>query len=302
MRESLGEDLQLLEQGPHGNGRVSLWWASVPTMTNEKVGVIGGFSADSVAAAQALLTAAERELRSRGCTIAVGPMNGSTWKPYRFVTEAGTEPAFFLEPTHPPQWPEWWRAAGYEVLANYYSTATTDLRHRDERLDRVAARMTSAGVSIRSLDAACFESELGRIYDVSAIAFQSNYLYTPQPKEAFVAQYAGFRERLCTDLVLLAEQQGRTIGYVFSLPDYAQAQRGDKMTTFIVKTLAVLPGREFAGLGALLLAEGHDAARRLGFTRGIHALMHETNQSRNLSAHYAHTIRRYALFSKRLSA
>lgn len=42
-------------------------------------------------------------------------------------------------------------------------------------------------------------------------------------------------------------------------------------------------------------------ARALGFTRAIHALMHETNKSRNLSAHYAKTIRRYTLFSKKLS-
>jgi len=38
----------------------------------------------------------------------------------------------------------------------------------------------------------------------------------------------------------------------------------------------------------------------MGFTRAIHALMHETNKSRNLSARYARTIRRYTLFSKRL--
>jgi hypothetical protein len=52
----------------------------------------------------------------------------------------------------------------------------------------------------------------------------------------------------------------------------------------------------------LLLAEVHEAARRLGFRRAIHALMHETNRSRNLSAHYSRTIRRYTLFARRLNA
>jgi GNAT superfamily N-acetyltransferase len=100
----------------------------------------------------------------------------------------------------------------------------------------------------------------------------------------------------------LAEQRSRPVGYVFAVPDFAQAQRGSPIDTLIVKTLAVLPGRAYAGLGAWLLGEVHAAGRRLGFTRAIHALMHETNQSRNLSAHYARTIRRYTLLSKRLVA
>ena len=299
---SLGEDLQIFEDAAHGKAHASVWWTTVPNLAGERVGIIGGFDAESFEAAQTVLTAAEQTLRSHGCTLAIGPMDGSTWRSYRLVTESGTEPPFFLEPVNPPQWPEWWRAAGYGILADYYSTATTDLSQRDERLDRVAARMTSAGVNLRPFDAAEFERELGRIYDVSEIAFRSNFLYTPLPRESFIAQYTPLRARLCAELVLLAEQNGRTVGYLFATPDYAQAQRGEKMTTFIVKTLAVLPGREFAGLGALLLAAGHDAGRRLGFTRAIHALMHETNQSRNLSAHYAQTIRRYALFSKRLTA
>jgi GNAT superfamily N-acetyltransferase len=104
------------------------------------------------------------------------------------------------------------------------------------------------------------------------------------------------------ELVLLAEHAGRPVGYVFVVPDLLAAQRGEPVTTVIVKTLAVLPGRAYAGLGAVLLAEVHAAARRLGFRRAMHALMHETNTSRNLSAHYAATIRRYALFLRRLAS
>jgi hypothetical protein len=43
-------------------------------------------------------------------------------------------------------------------------------------------------------------------------------------------------------------------------------------------------------------------ARELGYLRAIHALMHEQNASRNLSRHYAHPMRRYALFGKALGA
>jgi len=294
----MGEDLRLQE----GGAGVSLWWTQAPPLEGERTGVIGRFSASTETEASAVLARACDELKARGCTLAIGPMNGNTWRSYRLVTEAGDEPPFLLEPENPPEWPAWWRAAGFGPLAEYYSSATEDLATRDARVDGVAARMRAAGITVRALDMGKFEEELAGIYEVSVVSFQSNYLYTPLPREAFLAQYRAIQARVRPELVLIAEDaNGRPAGYVFAVPDHAQAARGEAATTAIVKTLAVLPGRRHAGLGAWLLAEAHGAARQLGFTRVIHALMHETNKSRNLSAHYAKTIRRYTLFSKRLA-
>jgi GNAT superfamily N-acetyltransferase len=289
------------EHGSGGDAEASAWWMHVPALPGERVGVIGDFAATSSAAAGKVLSFAEAELTRRGCTVAVGPMNGNTWRPYRFVTDPGTEPPFFLEPTNPPEWPAWWRTAGFEPLAEYYSSATDDLTTRDPRLTDAAARMAAAGISIRPLDSAQFEEDLARIYDVSIVSFQDNYLYTPLPREDFFTQYRAIQKRVKPELVLLAEQAAKPVGYVFAVPDFAQAQRGEPITTVIVKTLAVLPARANAGLGALLLGRVHEAAQSLGFTRAIHALMHETNKSRNLSARYARTVRRYTLFAKRLN-
>jgi GNAT superfamily N-acetyltransferase len=104
------------------------------------------------------------------------------------------------------------------------------------------------------------------------------------------------------ELVLLAERCGRAIGFLFAVPDMCQGRRGEAIDTVIIKTVAVLPDRSHAGLGGLLVARGHEIARSLGYTRAIHALMHETNTSRNISRHYARTMRRYALFGRTLRA
>ncbi len=295
-----GADGRVTADEAGGTAEAYLWWTRTPEMTDERLGAIGGFRADNPAAAAQVLRRAGATLRERGCTRAVGPMDGNTWRAYRFVTSAGTEPPFLLEPMNPPEWPEWWRAAGFAPLAEYYSTATSDLDARDERVEKVAARLSAAGVAIRPVELARFDEELPRIYDVSVISFQSNFLFSPLPREEFIGQYRALQGRVRPELLLLAEHAGRPVGYVFAVPDLLQAQRGEPVTTVIVKTLAVLPGRTYAGLGAVLLDAAHQAARRLGFRRAIHALMHETNQSRNLSAHYARTIRRYTLFARRL--
>lgn len=279
-----------------------LWWTQVPTLPGEKLGVIGGFKASAGSGAQDVLGRACERLRAAGCTLAVGPMDGNTWRHYRLVTEPGEEPPFFLEPTNPPEWPGWWQAAGFAPLAEYYSAVTDHLLPRDSRLANIAEQVRAAGITLRPLAPARFEEELGRIYDVSVTSFHENYLYTPLPRAEFVAQYRAVHPLVRPELVRLAERDGEPVGFMFAIPDQAQARRGEPVTNVIMKTIAVRPECGGVGLGSLMFAEVHAAARALGYQRAIHALMHENNKSRRMSAHYARIIRRYTLFARRLTA
>ncbi len=284
-----------------GTAEALLWWTRPPALAGGRLGVIGGFSATGAGATADLLGQAAAALRAHGCTQAIGPMDGNTWRRYRFVTEPGVEPVFFLEPSNPAEWPVWWEAAGFSPLAQYYSAATDHLEPTDPRIDNAATRIRAEGIALRPIDPAQFEAELERIYDVSVVAFQENYLYTPLSRADFIAQYRAVQPIIRPELVCLAERAGRTVGYMFALPDQNQAQRGGPMTNVVMKTLAVLPELGGIGLGGLLVSEVHAAARRLGFKRAIHALMHETNKSRRISAHYARIIRRYTLYAKPLA-
>ena len=101
----LGADAHLRHEAADGTAEALLWWTHVPALPGEKLGVIGGFNATSASATSAVLAEAGERLRAQGCTLAVGPMDGNTWRRYRFVTEPGTEPPFLLEPTNPATWP-----------------------------------------------------------------------------------------------------------------------------------------------------------------------------------------------------
>ena len=79
--------------------RCSLWWARTPSLLDHRVGVIGHYAAADAAAAQLLLQRACRELAARGCSVAVGPMDGSTWRRYRVVTERGSDRPSSWNPT-----------------------------------------------------------------------------------------------------------------------------------------------------------------------------------------------------------
>jgi len=285
-----------------GVAQASVWWRAAPPLDGETLGVIGHFraspSADAAAVAEVLVRACV-ELRNAGCTRAVGPLDGNTWRSYRFVTWRGDRPRFALEPDQPDVWPGWWVAAGFAAYEEYFSALVDDLAAHDARLDGAWARLQAAGISIRAVRRDDFEAELAHIFAVSEIAFRDNVLYTPLPRMDFAAMYAGAQQIVRPELCLVAERAGAPVGFVFAIPDFEQARRGAAVDTLVVKTLAVLPGREFAGLGKILLERCQQAGHALGFRAAIHALMHAGNTSRNLGGR-AREIRRYTLFSRKL--
>ncbi len=298
--ERHGADVHLLHEA-NGGARCSLWWSQVPGLPGERLGVLGHFSAATREAALGLFEAALARLREQGCTRVVGPMDGNTWRSYRLVTGAESEPPFFMEPFNPPDWPDWFEAAGFTPLAGFVSALNDALTQRDPRVPKALQRMQAAGIQLRALDGARYEDELRAIYRLSVQAFSGNFLYTPIDEESFVAQYCPLGRVLRPELILLAERDGVLVGYLFGLPDFNQAARGHGIDTFIIKTVAVAPGRDTAGLGSVLAAQSQRIALELGYTRAIHALMHESNVSLNISTRYAHVMRRYTLYQARLA-
>jgi GNAT superfamily N-acetyltransferase len=285
----------------NGSARCSLWWTAAPELPGQRLGVIGHYAAASADTAAAMLSIACQQLGEHGCTRAVGPMDGNTWRRYRLLTERGDEPLFFLEPDNPDEWPGHFTASGFTVLAQFYSAANEDLTRQDPRMGDVAKRQAAEGVRFRPLDMGHFNDELRRIYDLCLASFRGNFLYSPIGEAEFLELYQAVQPFLVPELVLLAEQGERLVGFVFTLPDLLQARRGQAIDTVILKTLAVHPDEASSGLGGLLAARCHETAYRLGYRRAIHALMHETNRSRQISAHTARTIRRYALFGRELT-
>jgi GNAT superfamily N-acetyltransferase len=287
--------------------RCSLWWKNVPAYAAEKIGFIGHYESLTDEAAKGLLEQACQHLAKQGCTLAVGSVDGTTWRKYRFVTESPLNTApFLLEPTNPPEYPEQWMEQGFKPLA-YYTSALQRSLETDpvitKRLNKlVTTRLAKAGIRFRSLDTNKIERELETIFDISLKSFADNFLYSPISKVEFMGSYQKLLPFAMPDLVLFAELNGEAIGYVFGVPDMLQKQRGEILDTFIIKTLAVLPEHKNKGLGTVLVDLVIRKAKERGFKKAIHALMLETNQSQTISERFSsQLLRRYTLYSKKLS-
>lgn len=281
-------------------GRCSLWWEVTATHNDHRLGYIGHYAAADDQVAQKLLNLACAELSQHGCTLAVGPLDGTTWRRYRFITWRGKAPPFFLEPDNLDAWPRQFEMNGFSILADYISTLNTDLNYQDPHAQEIAWRMEDQGVCIRCIDPDRLDQELDGIFDLSIESFRKNFLYSPIEREEFMTMYGGIKPFLRRELTLVAEKLGRTVGFMFALPDTLQAKRGRSIDQVILKTIAIRPDRALAGLGRLLFQTALSNARKLGYRRAVHALMHAANRSTNLGQGSTVVIRRYALFSKEL--
>jgi GNAT superfamily N-acetyltransferase len=295
-------DGHLVALDPDGviTARCSLWWRSAPPLPGHRPGIIGHYAAGSTTAGSALLKAACRGLAARGCSAALGPMDGNTWRSYRLVTRTGPRPAFFLEPGFPAGWAGHFELSGFIPLARYFSAMTGRLDDPPLSAPDHRGRLAGLGIILRPLELDRFEEELSRIYPLCLASFRDSPLFTPIPEEEFVSIHRPLRPCLIPGLSWVAEVKTTRVGFVFALSDSLQARRGGTVDTVVLKTLAVAPAFKGVGLGHELVAACQSAAAGRGFLHVIHALIREGNPSGRISAHFARPIRSYALFAKEL--
>jgi GNAT superfamily N-acetyltransferase len=295
-------DHRLTITAADGHASCALWWRTVPAYKRERLGLIGEYTATSAAAAHELLRLACARLADEGCTLAVGPLDGSTWARYRFVVEPGDEPPFFLEPRNPPDYPWQFCAAGFDTLASYTSALVPDLAQLPPFEYEVLKKLAARGITLRQVtpddtsDAQQFRGLLRQVYPVVCAAFANNLLYQPISEAAFCTHYLPLQQVVWPELLWLAEHEKRVVGFLLALPDTERLHAGHPLDTIILKTLAVLPEYTQQGIGSLLCNLCQRYAAGQGFRRAIYALMHTSSHSQQISHQYAHPIRRYALF------
>lgn len=279
--------------------RCSVWWRETPALLGERVGAIGHYAATDSAAGRAVIRQALARLRANGCSTAVGPMNGNTWRSYRFVVERGNAQPFFLEPNNPDSWPDDFTECGFDPLSWYVSELNPDIATRQPEIGTLRQKMQRLGVTITPINTDEPGNELDGIYDVVCESFKDSFLYTPLDRHSYRTIYAPLLQKLDPRLVLIAKHDERVVGFIFAPPDYLQGN--DKIDTIVIKTVAILPDKRYSGLGRLLIVNLLQNAAELGYTKAISALMHSGNQSQKISKPCAGTMRRYALFARSLA-
>lgn len=280
----------------------------------ELLGFIGYFEArDCYAAAEAVLDEALQWLRSRGIRRIRGPINGSTYQSYRFMTQGFDREPFFLEPYNPAHYPAFWERFGFQVCREYVSSVT-DSHATAERLVREYRRTVGSGYTTRPFDLQRFDDDLRLMFDLSTRSFTGAWMWRPVDFPEFQEQYGGMRAILDPALCHFMFKGEEPVGFIFGLPDVGPAIRamgGDRdwgarlrfafnrgrARRALLKTLGVVPGRRMGSQALALCHLFHVAAAERGYAMTVHALMREDNPSLRMSdSRGGEPFKRYALY------
>lgn len=280
--------------------RCSVWYHNTIKGNNgESIGVIGHFEALYEAGADAVLKQACQLLKEQGCCAIIGPMNQNTWKKYRFVTASNGAPPFMLEPQNPPEYPHYFKQAGFFEYATYLSAIEKKFDEQPQKCDEILLSLQQNDIRIETLDMARFDEQLEMIYELSLDCFQQNLFYTPLEKESFLQQYLSIKNYLIPELIFFAFHKEKPIGFFFAIPDYNQKAYQENVDTVLFKTIGVLPEYRQNKIGSAFIELAKTKAKQLGFQKVIYALIYSENVSQKLTSE-ATSFRTYTLFRKEI--
>lgn len=229
--------------------------------------------------AKTMIKHAKKLAKAKGHDWLIGPMEGSTWNNYRF-SDHNSQPNFFMEPYHHTYYKSHFRGCGFNAIASYTSHLKEGLDFDEQWIAAFEKDLSRKGARFRNLDMENLESDLLRIAEFSIEAFSGNFLYSPIDPEDFVAKYLSLKTYFTPELVLIIEDAQREIQALsFSIKDF-QDPTGQSV---IIKSMAKKTNSPFNGVGKYLAEKTYQVASELGYTKAIHALMHEENSSAHIS-------------------
>ena len=245
------------------------------------------------------------ELKKEGIETIIGPLNGTTWNTYRYVTEKGSRRQFLLEPWNEDYSVSLFEKLGFKPLAGYISTVMEGMdsdgrRNLNKKIEKLKKFDYYKDIKVESAENKDLLTVLNKVYDLTVEAFKNNFLYSELEKEIFLKMYMSYEDKIIKKFFKMLYLGDELIGYVFGIPDYAELGYKGKIDTIILKTIAVSPIYNGKGMGYILINSLVEEAEKEGYENVIYALMHQSNVSKNIGLLLGNMLRRYTLFIKEL--
>lgn len=224
----------------------------------------------------------------------IGPIDGSTWAPYRCHTTAQYKP-FFTEPVQKDYEAELWQEAGFSPWHTYLSQLAGLPATEVMTQENLYHLQNFEDIQLRPIRREALAEELQLVYPMVMKGFQSNPLFTRLTEEEFIEKFSALGPFLDEATTMIAFRQKVPVAFLLCLPDHLE----QKKNTLIVKTIARKPEVELKGLMTAMGAALYKIAAANGYRQIIHAFIHDGNRSRKISSKFGgFPIRRYALFHR----
>lgn len=272
----------------------------------------------------ALLGAAERWLRERGCDRIVGPMDFSMNDESGILIEGFELAPLVRQPWHPPYYRRLLEEAGMEKAMDLFSwSLEIESRERGDllpilfQLDEQAR--TEHGVTFRKMSRRSLRADMDRFAEIYNAAWSDNWGFVPYSKKDLDAYALDMQLVFTPEWFMVAEKDGETVAVAITVGDINQVlakmngrilplgwwhylNRWRIIDRVRVGFLGVRPEEQHTGVAAALYVEHFNTAAKTPLKRGEAGWILETNEAMNrgLEAMDGKIVKRYRLYQRAL--
>lgn len=259
----------------------------------------------------------EADVRQRGRQRVVGPLNFSTFYPYRLRLNNPSWGRFDREPANPAYYPDLLEQTGYQITSRFQSRLV-----RNESIPiaygqkkQLLTALAQMPFDIIPLNPDTWQQHEADLFELVHQVFSANPAYRAISQAQFSLLYnRHFAEKLCpySSVLFRDRPSGKLVALSFCQPDYQSLTfaPGDgpnfvrdfprlAKKVLLVKSVGVHPGFRQRGLMSFLGAYGMVHFREL-YDDVIFCLMRSDNFSLHFSDTLPHETAHYALFGKEI--
>jgi len=278
---------------------------------------------NNVKASALLFRSAENWLKEKGMKRIAGPENLSTNEEVGFLTSGYDKKPVFLLPYNPSWYVRQAENYGFTKLMDLFSYRflnNENLFQKVGKVDHVRRRLESRGILIRPINLSRFEEEVLGLQKIYNASFDENWGFLPLSDREFLDYARNLRLITPRELMLVAEKEGRIIGFICNVPDINQVLSKIKNGRLFpfgifywllrkrwidqVRILILGVDKEYRNQGVDLCLYGmlFQNGSRMGIMRAEAAYVMENNAGmiRILESLGAERIKSYRLFEKEI--
>ncbi len=171
--------------------------------------------------ARALLDAVAEWGREQGMEILRGPMNLSMNDECAFLLEGFDSPPVIMMPYNPPYYLELMEKCGLHKAKDLYAFFMARNHKEAEKVRSIIEKKEKEStITIRTVTKKTIDEDIKKIQFVYNHAWEKNWGFVPWTENEMMYIAKKLKAIADLDLVILAEDNGKPVGFAFGLPNY----------------------------------------------------------------------------------